>query len=72
MRYVVSYINFFNNELTSQLVEGKDEIDAILNSAWGDNFDLEEMENNVTHERFKQEAFNMDSMIHAFPIPDKE
>lgn len=67
-KYVVSFIDFFDNQLISTIIEANSEIDSMLEY-------LKEHQNiNLKSEDFEDEeavksyCFNMDSMINSIEI----
>ena len=65
-KFVVSYINFHDNNLQSEIVLGDTWEDALLNS----RFDLAYLfeEDVFSLEEAKQRAFDSDSMINVIEI----
>lgn len=65
-KFVVSYINFHDNNLQSEIVLGDTWEDALLNSS----FDLAYLfeEDVFSLEEAKQRAFDSDSMINVIEI----
>lgn len=76
-RYAVSHISFFDNELTTVIVEAENLVDAyqqsdkVLESLPQTIFVAAPDESEKEHvERIKVKAFNCDAMVHAELIPD--
>jgi len=81
-RYAVSHINWFDNELTTEIVEAPDMFEAIKKSPKAfervghvfeenDSPFFTEPDPIKRLEILKQEAFNTDGMINIVEIPDK-
>ena len=67
-KYVVAWINFFDNELQQQYVVADNEFQALLKS----NQDVIDMSDPIVNtmgmEELKQFAFNCDGMISVYRI----
>lgn len=68
MRYVVSTINFFDNDLKSEIVEADSKIESML--VYLSKEDIKFLGNNPTEDDIKQFYFDMDSMINSIEIPN--
>lgn len=68
MRYVVSTINFFDNDLKSEIVEADSKIESML--VYLSKEDIKFLGDNPTEDDIKQFYFDMDSMINSIKIPN--
>lgn len=68
MRYVVSTINFFDNDLKSEIVKADSKIESML--VYLSKEDIKFLGNNPTEDDIKQFYFDMDSMINSIEIPN--
>lgn len=66
-RYAVSYINWYDHELSTKIVEAENEIEAYKAEFKSHKIDL--LTEPKTVQDFKYEAFDADCMIHVEPIP---
>lgn len=67
-KYVVAYIDWFDNELKINFVNAESELCALYDCAY---FNEMEIRNNISSvEEFQQECFNNDCMIAAKEIPN--
>lgn len=70
-KYVVAYINFFDNELKMSIIEAENEVDACKQylkiKEFNENNDwINNLPNNL--ENLRDEIFNTDSQINAIEI----
>lgn len=81
-RYAVSHIDWFEHDLTTEVVTAPDMFEAIklspkaferVSHVFNDSSEqfFSEPDNNKRLELLKQEAFNTDGMINVVEIPDK-
>lgn len=67
-KYVVAYIDWFNNELKISFTEAENELCALYNCAY---FNGIEMRSDISSvENFQQECFDSDCMMAAKEIPN--
>ena len=68
MKFIVSIIDFFDNDLKSEIVEADSKIESML--IYLTDEDKEELGDNPDEEDIKQFYFNMDEMINSIEIPN--
>lgn len=68
MKYVVSTINFFDNDLKSEIIEADSKIESML--VYLSKEDIKFLGNNPTEDDIKQFYFDIDSMINSIEIPN--
>lgn len=66
-KFVVSYINFFSNDLESSIVEASNKIQSYMIFLKNKGFDVSDIED-LNEEELKQECFNMDFMVNSIEI----
>lgn len=70
--FAVSYIDWLNNELTTEFIKAESELDALARCAWvvehlGEPADA--IRAAKDQEELKEAAFNSDGMINAVEVP---
>lgn len=69
-RYVVSHIDWFDHDLTSEIVEASDPVSAMKAHSKTKTYEWENQDGTPceTIEEMKQVAFDCDSMVNAIEI----
>ncbi len=67
-KFVVAYMDYMNNDLNQQVIEGYTPVHVMLTMLKLKDYDISETSHLVTEEDVKQFAFDCDCMVSAYEI----